>query len=144
MFPSIVTAANVVDEYGAQETSLTTDPKSYVNIGSLLMIDERIIRWIDLFKQRQALLVSVIPDFHVPIAWTCNENVFGERIPFDGIDRHVMSVENGEQLILVICRVLVYLALFGSNEKQVVLERVEIKATSVCLKKFCWREYISS
>jgi hypothetical protein len=52
-------------------------------------------------RERRYLLEINIPDFHCPISGTTDEDFWMKSIPTYGINRHMMSIECIQKLIII-------------------------------------------
>lgn len=88
-FPSVVTAARTVLEYGAHLTSPTLAPRSNINNGSLWIEGEA---FSFLFNFDIGLPPHIFPNFDAPISATRNENIRIEFVEINFVYRQVMGL----------------------------------------------------
>ena len=72
----------------------------------------------------------VVPDLHRPVGRAGNEHSRMERIPFDGIHRHVMALVGLQILSAVRLGALVDLPLLRTDDEQMLVVLVEVEAAA--------------
>lgn len=122
-FPSVVTAANTVDEYGAHLTSPTLAPKSNIKSGSLKM---NLGHGLSLSGEcLQQIPSHIFPDFDSPIGATRYKYAWIVFIEIDAIDGQIVCLICHQVTRTKFRTAFKYQPFFGADEKNVRQFRME-------------------